>query len=193
MSRTHLNNIQKRFSNIAFILVLLLIVITECLANNLQTSDNLMGTSLLRSSSSDESAEKLSSSAPSISASMVLQMGDLAVMEKVNNVVEVSDSAIECHALPAKLLNCSFDCSCIYGMQTDVSCSVTSNETVCSGPRNFTRTFVCQFCFQVPSQFLFCGQRTACSSTRVDQIIVQCTVSDEFMCMGMPAIEMNER
>ena len=48
-----------------------------------------------------------------------------------------------CSNLPASCYHCNQTDKCNYGDKIDLSCNVTAGS-VCSGPRNLTKTFQCR-------------------------------------------------
>jgi len=93
------------------------------------------------------------------------------------------------HVVHAKMCNeslpfeltCGFNCSCVYGLETIASCS--SIDGNCTGSNNFTLSFPCLFCYQIPEYFHICSVNITCNSGQ-DDYISNCTIPDDFVCMG---------
>ena len=96
-----------------------------------------------------------------------------------------------CSDLPATCIVCNFNTSCVYGANTSVQCSPKPDVVckvrcwrgvcgvcigwVCSygsrltgsscqqqGDRNFTRTSLCMYCYQLPPEKYCCTQNNSC-------------------------------
>jgi len=86
-----------------------------------------------------------------------------------------------CQDEPAFFLTCAFNCSCRYGMNTTVECEVESTVE-CVGPRNFSKTFNCVYCYQTTSDMYSCTPNTTCLSTQ--KYISTCTINENVLCLG---------
>jgi len=92
-----------------------------------------------------------------------------------------------CRSLDISLLSCKYPThdECVYGSKSNVSCSV-KNATSCTGEREFSVSFTCSYCYQLPKDKYSCAPRLNCRSTGSppERIIVNCTVHPQHHCLG---------
>jgi len=87
-----------------------------------------------------------------------------------------------CSDSPAYLLNCEFNCSCRYGINSTAWCQ--STQLNCTNPNNFTKNFNCRYCFQLPNSLQNCNPVTSCHSNRNQAIVTLCTADENTLCLG---------
>lgn len=86
-----------------------------------------------------------------------------------------------CEDIPANCISCTFNTSCIYGTQTNVSCRA-NNSPNCKGPKEFIKTITCAYCYQLPPSNYECSKNDSCKiSTKYR---ASCTVINDVLCMG---------
>jgi len=88
----------------------------------------------------------------------------------------------ECSTVNSSFLHCEFNCSCLFGMSSEVNCSVVGIP--CSGNPNVVRTFTCLYCFQIEPIYYKCSPNTSCSSTLEQTYIASCEVDESILCLG---------
>jgi len=113
----------------------------------------------------------------------------LVFLIAVTTICVEADSLV-CSSIPASLLNCTFNCSCRYGVNVATSCTITTNSSLltyqqqqCIG-ENFTQILACLYCYQLPTQNYDCSTNSSCSSTKRDLYIATCTVHEDTLCLG---------
>jgi len=94
-----------------------------------------------------------------------------------------NSSSMNCSDVSASQLECDFDCNCNYGTLTIANCSAWASID-CSGNKTFQRSLICQFCFQSPTSQYYCSSNSSCYSVRNDWYVSNCTVLDDFLCIG---------
>ncbi|XP_032229091.2 TM2 domain-containing protein 3 isoform X2 [Nematostella vectensis] len=92
-----------------------------------------------------------------------------------------------CSDLGASCIDCQYNDSCVYGEEVSVSCKAL-DFVDCKGPRNFTKTFSCRYCFQTPEESYHCIKKTTCKVVSAvsdpPRYITNCTVKEEVLCLG---------
>jgi len=88
---------------------------------------------------------------------------------------------IACSDVIASQLTCDFNCSCRLGALSTANCHSLVN---CTGSNNFTKTFVCRYCFQVQEDLHICSPNTSCYSTDHDQYVSSCSIPTDMLCLG---------
>ncbi|CAG0915387.1 unnamed protein product [Notodromas monacha] len=101
-------------------------------------------------------------------------------------------SPFDCKQLPAKCLQCSFNRSCVYGAEVNVSC-IPLLGVECEGQRPFTATTICQYCYQTPSWQHRCIKDANCDvvSAPREKYRTNCTVDPNVICMGLRTFPKN--
>jgi len=102
--------------------------------------------------------------------------------------VDACPSDVACSELPAACLQCSFNCSCVYGEQTTVTC-VPRPGLPCKAGRGgqaVTRQAVCQYCWQTPHWQHSCTASAHCQATATPRktYVANCTAHPEVACLG---------
>ncbi|XP_019867710.1 TM2 domain-containing protein almondex [Aethina tumida] len=98
----------------------------------------------------------------------------------------------QCKDLNYPCISCTFNYSCIYGKDSNASCSVLP-QVVCLGDRQFNRTFNCRYCYQTPHWQHDCVQKAHCSSASSPRntYISNCTVKSDILCLGRRSFNKN--
>ncbi|KAH3744175.1 TM2 domain [Pelomyxa schiedti] len=86
-----------------------------------------------------------------------------------------------CYSVPAHKLVCEYSCQCTYGVTQNITCTST---IPCVGPQTFMRTWDCLHCWQAPEYLHSCTGKRNCASGRSDMYITNCTVPNDFLCLG---------
>ena len=68
------------------------------------------------------------------------------------------DPEVACSDLHLQCVKCECDYSCCYGEQSQASCAADT-AVLCSGDRNFTRQFICSYCFLSDEKLHKCSNR----------------------------------
>lgn len=92
----------------------------------------------------------------------------------------------ECHKLRRECLQCSFNCSCVYGHKVNVTCRPWEGVECKGGKDRWNVEMICQYCYQTePWQYTCQGtdQCVAVSSPR-ETFTSNCTVSHDVLCLG---------
>ncbi|KAG7153922.1 TM2 domain-containing protein 3-like [Homarus americanus] len=93
-------------------------------------------------------------------------------------------SKLNCHELGRECLDCTFNCSCVYGQEINVTCRPKKDD--CEGKKEFTLSLVCRYCYQTASWEHTClgtDQCLAVTSPR-ETFTSNCTVKSNVLCLG---------
>nr|CAD7433311.1 unnamed protein product [Timema monikensis] len=77
--------------------------------------------------------------------------------------IDLCPSNVECSKLGNPCIDCSFNHSCVYGSQLNVSCTV-KDRVNCSGSTTFIRAMRCQYCYQTESWEHTCTSSSLCKA-----------------------------
>jgi len=94
-----------------------------------------------------------------------------------------------CSSLSLSCLSCNCDYNCQYGQPSSANCSVLPS-VLCQGERDFTRQFLCSYCFLTPPTQHRCDHRAlGCRSTgsptsNTHWYVANCTVEQDTVCLG---------
>ncbi|KAF8795005.1 TM2 domain-containing protein 3-like [Argiope bruennichi] len=99
----------------------------------------------------------------------------------------ISDSCqtnAPCYTLSGSCIKCTFNYSCIYGEDTNITCEAINAK--CTGNRTFIKTHVCRYCYQTPSHEHTCQRNTSCHvvSAPRQRYVTKCTVKPHVLCLG---------
>nr|CAD7196902.1 unnamed protein product [Timema douglasi] len=99
--------------------------------------------------------------------------------------IDLCPSNVECSKLGNPCINCSFNHSCVYGSQLNVSCTV-KDRVNCSGSTTFIRTMRCQYCYQTESWEHTCTSSSLCKAVASPRqyYTANCSVKSEIICLG---------
>nr|XP_018900323.1 PREDICTED: TM2 domain-containing protein almondex [Bemisia tabaci] len=95
-----------------------------------------------------------------------------------------SDSSnLDCSKLRDPCIKCTFNETCIYGSDLNVSCEAL---TRCNGPTKFERSMNCRYCYQTPHWQHKCVLKGGCDSVRSPLLYYRtnCTVNSDVLCLG---------
>jgi len=96
----------------------------------------------------------------------------------------------ECSKLGAECMECQCSSDCKYGKSANASCTVPEsgpNAINCTGPRNFTKSFVCQYCYQSNRDDHKCSENFECNSVadpNTRYYRAECEVPEHLICLG---------
>jgi len=99
------------------------------------------------------------------------------------------DPTTPCSSLPLSCLSCKCPYTCKYGAHGTASCSAPS-QVKCSGERNFTREFLCSYCYLTKDSTHSCSTRDiGCRSvgsptSKAHWYIANCTTKEDTICLG---------
>lgn len=91
---------------------------------------------------------------------------------------------MECSKLGFPCINCVYDnFSCIYGAKVPVRCSALVD---CIGEKEFTREFICRYCYQTDHWEHKCIQKGNCNAVASPRYYytTNCTVRSDILCLG---------
>ncbi|XP_054714970.1 TM2 domain-containing protein 3-like [Uloborus diversus] len=90
-----------------------------------------------------------------------------------------------CESLPVSCIKCTFNYSCVYGEDVNVSCDA-KDDARCQGNRTFLRSHSCRYCYQTPSYQHVCQRNTSCHvvSAPRQRYIAKCNVKPHILCLG---------
>lgn len=89
----------------------------------------------------------------------------------------------DCSALNHPCIRCTYNYSCQYGKDINVTCSAL-DLVVCKGNRSFTRTMNCRYCYQTELWQQNCVLRGNCNSVNYQLYRTNCTVFSDVLCLG---------
>ncbi|CAH1164729.1 unnamed protein product [Phaedon cochleariae] len=95
-------------------------------------------------------------------------------------------SNLDCKVLDEPCIECELNPKCRYGELVNTTCHTKSQVNNCKGPRNFTRSFICRYCYQTDHWEHTCQQMTNCDSVASPRnyYITNCTVKGDILCLG---------
>jgi len=99
------------------------------------------------------------------------------------------DPEVACSDLPLQCVKCECDYSCSYGEQSQASCAADT-AVLCSGDRNFTRQFICSYCFLSDEKLHKCSNRdigcrsVGSPSSKAHWYIANCSLAGDTLCLG---------
>jgi len=102
---------------------------------------------------------------------------------------ECQDNTTPCSSLPLSCVSCLCPYSCKYGAHSTAACSVPP-QVQCSGQRNFTRQFLCSYCYLTQDTNHSCSTRDiGCRSvgsptSKAHWYIANCTTKEDTICLG---------
>jgi len=102
---------------------------------------------------------------------------------------ECQDNTTPCSSLPLSCVSCLCPYSCKYGAHSTAACSVPP-QVRCSGQRNFTRQFLCSYCYLTQDTNHSCSTRDiGCRSvgsptSKAHWYIANCTTKEDTICLG---------
>nr|CAD7392318.1 unnamed protein product [Timema cristinae] len=99
--------------------------------------------------------------------------------------IDLCPSNVECSKLGNPCIDCSFNHSCVYGSQLNVSCTV-KDRVNCSGSTTFIRAMRCQYCYQTESWEHTCTSSSLCKAVASPRqyYTANCSVKSEIICLG---------
>ncbi|XP_069758475.1 TM2 domain-containing protein 3 isoform X2 [Narcine bancroftii] len=99
-------------------------------------------------------------------------------------------SAGHCSRLPPVCLDCLMHHNCVYGKEASFNCSVKP-DVQCVDENKIEQktlqiTFICQFCWQLPTTQYHCKETTKCKTVRCprEYFISNCTALEHVHCLG---------
>ncbi|CAH1989861.1 unnamed protein product [Acanthoscelides obtectus] len=94
-------------------------------------------------------------------------------------------SNVNCINLHEPCISCNVTTACRYGSRLNATCRVYE-QISCKGPKEFTKEYTCQYCYQTEPWEHNCEQMANCNSVSSPRAIytTNCTVKDEILCLG---------
>ncbi|XP_014238014.1 TM2 domain-containing protein almondex isoform X2 [Trichogramma pretiosum] len=91
----------------------------------------------------------------------------------------------QCSELHVDCLICPMKEDCIYGATYTTNCSVRE-QVDCVGNKNFTKTYICRYCYQTEPSEHKCLKKNACNSVASPKQYYRsnCTVYGNILCLG---------
>ncbi|CAB0033428.1 unnamed protein product [Trichogramma brassicae] len=91
----------------------------------------------------------------------------------------------QCSDLHVDCLICPMKEDCIYGASYTTNCSVRE-QVDCVGNKNFTKTYICRYCYQTEPSEHRCLKKNACNSVASPKQYYRsnCTVYGNILCLG---------
>jgi len=99
------------------------------------------------------------------------------------------DSTVSCSSLPLSCISCTCSYSCKYGSTSQATCTAPP-QAKCDGERNFTRQFLCSYCYLTEGETHRCSTRDiGCRSvgsptSKYHWYIANCTTREDTICLG---------
>ncbi|GFX76252.1 TM2 domain-containing protein 3 [Trichonephila clavipes] len=89
-----------------------------------------------------------------------------------------------CYTLSGNCIKCTFNYSCVYGEETNITCEAINAR--CQGNKTFIKTHICRYCYQTPSHEHTCQRNTSCHvvSAPRQRYVTKCTVKPHVLCLG---------
>ena len=92
-------------------------------------------------------------------------------------------SFFKCSELNVTHIDCELCANCRFGLPATANCSVKP-DVQCSGPRNFTRSYTCTYCYLLDPKYHICSSAQECSSFSNVKHEFFCSVDPEILCLG---------
>eukprot|EP00092_Neocalanus_flemingeri_P038606 GFUD01042035.1.p1 GENE.GFUD01042035.1~~GFUD01042035.1.p1 ORF type:complete len:282 (+),score=77.36 GFUD01042035.1:119-964(+) len=102
---------------------------------------------------------------------------------------QCQDPSVSCSTLPLSCISCNCSYSCKYGATSNASCTAHP-KAKCEGARNFTRQFLCSYCYLTDEETHRCSTRDiGCRSvgsptSKSHWYIANCTTREDTICLG---------
>ncbi|CAH1115505.1 unnamed protein product [Psylliodes chrysocephalus] len=107
-------------------------------------------------------------------------------LDKTIDLVLNCPSSLECNKLNATCIKCKLNENCIYGATVTSTCEPEQGVT-CSGPRTFSRKYMCRYCYQTDHWEHSCELVGNCNTVHSPRsyYVTNCTVGDDILCLGL--------